>query len=453
MRTFLRNKSASIAQHFKSLVGHRGRLVLKTGTWSLLAKICAAINLFACVPFVLSSLGQKYFGAWVTLVSIITLSNFLDFGLGNGAMNLIAGAKGRSAETEIAQIIRASYQSVIKIALLLSLSLCTIPFIPWYKILGLDASDASVSSTAIAIVFMAVLLSIPLSIANKIQLGLGQGNKTFRWQALGQLLTAAAVILLAKQGATLPLLVAASTLTPLLALILNTIELHKSVGPSMATDSTKPELARSIQKEGLLFFVLQLSAALAFSFDLLLISSLVGAKQAGEYSVVQRVFSVIPLSLGLIWVTLWPTYREALAKADYPWVFKIFRKSAVLSVIYAMCIGIILALSFNFITQIWLGRPLNVPTVLLWGYVIFQIFETLGTSLATFLNAASIMKYQFYLGITFAIICFSSKLLAIQIFGINVIPTITWTTFLLIELIPLLLLKNKIITLIVGKIY
>ena len=445
MRAYLKNKSASAAQQFDSLVGQRGRLVLKTGTWSLLAKICAAINLFACVPFVLNSLGESHFGAWATIVSIVTLSNFLDFGLGNGAMNLIAGAKGRAAETEIAQIIRASYRSVIKITLLLSLSLFVVPFIPWFKILGLSISDAGVSSTSIAIVLFAVLLTIPLSIANKIQLGLGHGNKTFRWQALGQLLTAIVVIILAKQGATLPMLVAASTLTPLLALLLNTIELNRVIGPNKAEGAINPAISKSIQKEGLLFFVLQLSAALAFNFDLVLISSLIGAEQAGEYSVVQRVFSIIPMSLGLIWVSLWPTYREALAKADYPWVFKIFKKSAIVAVVYSASIAIVLALSIEFITKIWLGRSLDIPASLIWGFVIWQIIDSLGTSIAMLLNAASIMKYQLIVGFSFAVICFSLKITTLSYFGTHVLPWTTVFCYLLLNLLPTYIYLPKLI--------
>ena len=42
MRRYIKAKSA----RFEHLLGYRGNLVLKTGSWALIAKACATINLF-----------------------------------------------------------------------------------------------------------------------------------------------------------------------------------------------------------------------------------------------------------------------------------------------------------------------------------------------------------------------------------------------------------------------
>ena len=75
--------------------GHRGRRILLTGGWSLASKACTAANLIISIPFVLGALGASEFGAWATLVSLVAFAGFLDFGLGNGTMNLVASAHGR----------------------------------------------------------------------------------------------------------------------------------------------------------------------------------------------------------------------------------------------------------------------------------------------------------------------------------------------------------------------
>jgi Na+-driven multidrug efflux pump len=74
------------------------------------------------------NIAQRHFGAWAAIASVIALGNFLDFGLGSGAMNLIAGAKGRNASDEIAAIAWIAYRSIAKMALLLSLGLLAISF-------------------------------------------------------------------------------------------------------------------------------------------------------------------------------------------------------------------------------------------------------------------------------------------------------------------------------------
>lgn len=436
MRRYFKNKSDATVDHFDSFVGNRGRLVLKTGIWSLLAKICGAVNLFICIPFVLNSLGEQHFGAWATIVSIVTLSTFLDFGLGNGAMNLIAGAKGRSAQVEITKIVHTTYKSILKITLLLCISLFIVPFVSWDKILGLSQVDSSICTISMAVALLSVLLSMPLSIANKIQLGLGHGNKTYKWISFSQLVTTLVVVILAKQGATLPILVAASTLLPISGLLFNTIELLKTVGPSTAPIENNPDLARSIQKEGILFFVLQLSAFLAFNLDLILISSLVGAKEAGEYSIVQKIFSIIPMMLGLIWVPLWPIYREALAKSEYDWVFKIFRKSMILAVFFACSFGLLFALSLEWLTKMWLGQTLIFSAILVCGFVIWHPLESIGTGVSMLLNAASIINYQLIIGLSFAILCFGSKVIVLKYFGINGLPWATLIPYIVINIIP-----------------
>jgi O-antigen/teichoic acid export membrane protein len=449
MRRYLKAKSAQ----FEHLIGHRGHRVMKTGSWALIAKACAAVNLFVCVPFVLDSLGQRQFGAWAAIASLVTIGNFLDFGLGNGAMNLIASAKGREALDEVAAIVRTAYVSLLKITLLLSASLCILPFVSWYRLLGLSENEAGISTASVAVVAVAILTSIPLGIANKIHLGLGQGGRAFRWQALGQALTTIGVIALAKLSAPLPTIVAGTALLPLITLLFNTIELHRALPAKNQPHPANAEIARQIRKEGLLFFTLQLCAALAFNFDLLLVSSLAGAEKAAEYSIVQRAFSVIPLSLGLIWVSLWPTYREALAKGNRCWVFVTFRNSLALACGYAATLGTLIALTFEPLSRLWLGHSLHLSPALIWGFALWHLLESAGTGISILLNAASIVRHQVLLGISFALPCFALKVVAIKQLGMEMLPWTTIICYFFLSLLPLTFLRASIGKLIADKQY
>ena len=440
MRALLKAK----AEGLNGMIGHRGYRILKTGGWALTAKICAAINLFVCVPFVLEALGQRHFGAWAAVVSVITLSNFLDFGLGNGAMNLIAGAKGGNRPEQISAIIATAYSSLLKTTAVLTLSFLAIPFLPWHRLLGLPAADADISMASVAIVLLAVLATIPLSLANKLQLGLGIGGKAFRWQAAGQLLTAGTVIVLAKSGYGLPALVAGSALVPLSALLMNTRELLKSL-PTMDNPlHTDSLISRQIRHEGALFFILQLCAALAFSLDLLLITALAGAEHAASYSIVQRAFSLIPLSLGLFWVSLWPTYREALAANHQDWVFRIFRKSTLFAGFFAAVGGSFIALAFEPASRYWIGQPLQVSALMLWGFALWHALESVGTSIAMLLNGASIVRYQLLLAIFFSPICVVGKIIVIDLGYQELIPFWMLVSYALLTIMPFIFSYKKI---------
>ena len=97
-------------------IGERWRRIAHAGSWSLVAKASAVAHLFLSVPFVLTALGPTRFGAWATLVALVSFAGFLDFGVGNGAMNLVAAAYGRGAKGEITTILREAQRALLQIA-------------------------------------------------------------------------------------------------------------------------------------------------------------------------------------------------------------------------------------------------------------------------------------------------------------------------------------------------
>ena len=428
-------------------VGPRGKRILHTGAWSLIAKACGAANLFVAVPFVLRALGPAQFGAWATLVSLITFAGFLDFGLGNGTMNLVASARGRDSAEEVAVILRQGAKALLKVSLALTIGIAVLlPLIPWYRVLGLAEAMSTTSRLAVAAVLFTVAVAVPLNLANRAQLGLGKGNLTFRWQAAAQLLTLITVILIAKLHPSLPALTLAAVATPLLGSGANTISLWRGTGKLAAPQiyAGADNIAKRIRREGILFFVLQVSAALAYSADLPLISSLVGSAEAGTYAIVQRLFSLVPLTLSLIWVPLWPIYRQALAAEDNRWVVRTLRHSLIVAVGYALVCVMILAFGFDRIVIFWVHQPVPASKALLAGIALWTIVDAAGTALATLFNAASVITYQIITGLTFAVTCFAVKAIAIPIDGITVVPWITLTTYCTIGMLPLIFFGRRI---------
>lgn len=439
-----------------ALIGSRGRRIAHTGMWSLIAKICAAGNLFISVPFVLRVLGPEQFGAWATLVSLVTFAGFLDFGFGNGTMNLIAAAHGRQSREEVAAILQESRRALLGVALCLApLATLAILLIPWNHILGISGPVGE-GPTAAAIVLFSVIFAIPLNLANRVQLGLGRGDRAFRWQAVGQLTALVGVVALANAHASLAVLTAASVSTPLLASLANTYGLARDPSLASTTQVTAGErsaINRKIRREGFMFFVLQLAAALAFSADLPLISIFQGADEAGTYAIVQRLFSVIPLALSLVWAPLWPTYRQALATHDRSWVMSTLRRSLMLAVTFAATGATILALGFENIIGLWVHHPMKVAGIMMVGFACWCVLEAAGTAIATFLNAASVMRYQLITSCVFAVLCVNGKLWVVTHVGIAYLPWVTIVTYCLANVLPMLWFRQQIFSSAFAKRY
>jgi O-antigen/teichoic acid export membrane protein len=400
--------------------------------------MAAAANLFVAVPFVLHALGPEQFGAWATLVSLVTFAGFLDFGFGNGTMNLVAAAHGRGAREEVAEVVVEGRNTLVRVSLVLgALVLVALPVVPWHLLLGLPPEMAGISRAAAASVLFTIVLAVPLNLATRVQLGLGRGDRAFRWQFAGQLLTLALVILLARSRASLAVLTAAAVATPLIASVANTVFLWRSRDIAKRTpNSRRPDIAQRIRHEGLLFFVLQLAAALSFSADLPLISALLGPAEAGKYAIVQRLFSIVPLALGLIWAPLWPIYRQALSAGNHQWVATTLRRSMVFAVVVAAGCVCVFTFAFEPIVSLWIRRPLGVGTLLLIGFGTWCVIEAAGTALATFLNAASVMRYQVIVATIFAFTCLAAKVWAIRHFGIVMVPWATAVVYGLTVLLP-----------------
>jgi O-antigen/teichoic acid export membrane protein len=436
-----------------SLVGDRGRKIMDAAGWSLLAKLASAANLFVAVPFVLHALGPTQFGAWATLVSLVYFAGFLDFGLGNGTMNLVAAAHGRGNTDEVAAVIHEARRTLVWVALGLAVVVAlALPWVPWHRLLGMPPASADACRRASAAVLFAITLAVPLSLATRVQLGLGQGGRAFRWQVAGQLATLGLVVVLARANASLPVLTAATVFTPLLASLANTLALlrDRSIVPP---PGRHPELARRIRSEGMLFFVLQLAAALAYSADLALISSLLGPVEAGTYSIVQRLFSIVPMGLALVWAPLWPVYRQALAARNHDWVVRTLRGSIALAFVASSCAALVLGLGFDYIVAIWVHRTLPVSGLLLTGFAAWIVIDAVGTAIATFLNAASIVRYQLIVASLFAVTCLAGKAWAVSHFGITSLPWVTVTTYAIISLIPTVLLGRKLLYAALAKHY
>ena len=432
----------------RKLFGPRGRSVLHTSAWSLIGKCASAANLFVSVPYVLHAVGPEQFGAWATLVSFVFFAGFLDFGFGNGTMNLIAAARGRGAQEEIVAIWIEGTRVLSCVALILAgLALIAVPLVPWHHVLGMPASEAAACRTAAAVVLASIVIAIPLNLAARVQLGLGRGDRAFRWQTLGQLLAICAVIACAYAHATLAALTAAAVTTPLLGALGNTLQLrHAQRAASVAISKTSHKgVATKIRHEGLQFFVLQLAGALAFSSDLPLISAIRGPVDAGAYAIIQKLFSIIPIGLSLLWVPLWPIYRQALAAGDHAWVFRTLRRSLILAIVLAGGGAAVLALGFEQVTTLWLHKPLMVSNVVLAGFVVWSLLEACGAALAAFLNAASIMRYQVIIGIVFGASCVIAKFAVLQAFSFDLLPWTTSVIYSLTVLLPLLALFPRII--------
>jgi O-antigen/teichoic acid export membrane protein len=291
------------------------------------------------------------------------------------------------------------------------------------------------------------VLSTPLALGYRVHLALGNGQRAFQWQAGGQVGALASVAIASAAGGDLLMLVAAGITMPLVAAAASTIDaMSNPFLRSLQTTAEQTGLRMRILSEGSMFFVLQLCAVLAFSCDLLIISAQLGAEHSGGFAVAQRLFSIIPLSLGLLWGPLWPMYRRALAEGERQWVTRTFKLTLVIAIAYSISAAMLLAWGAPHLLGL-IGADVGALTAMLVvGFAIWAVLESIGTAVGTLLNGASQLHFQVATSIVFALLCITGKVVLINDFGTAALPWVTAVTYSIAWLAPFILMRRSIMT-------
>lgn len=427
----------------------RGRTFYGTAFWSFIAKAAAAICLLLSMPVIIGRFGVEQFGAWATLSSFVAITPFLDFGLGNAALNLISDARGRQADRECSFLLRMTAIRAIRIAMGLTIPVVVAVFVsPWWSILGLLRDLDDTARQATAIVAFAFVVNIPLAVCLRMQFALDQAASAFRWQTAGQLISLVAIYLVCQsRSTTFPMLCAAGILPTTLCSAISCIHMQRRQTWYAVEGNDQgliKELGENLRRLSRSFFMLQITSVLAYASDLTIISSRLGAADAAIYAASQRVFGIIPSAASLLWAPLWPQYRRALAAREIGWSKRTFRRSLFLAVGAASSLAACAFLAFPWIVAM-LGRgQINPSVVLNAGFAVWVVMECLGGAIAVLMNAGGIVRFQLGLAAVFAAVSCVSKIVLAPVAGVSAFPWITCAAYLGLVLVPTFMARKRL---------
>ena len=426
---------------------HR-RALLAAGA-SALAKFISISSTLVTIPLTIAYLGVERFGLWMTIASLIAVMSFADMGLGNGLMNAIADADGKSDAGSIRRYVSSAFVALACIAMLIAIGFALVlPALDLPRLFKLRsmvaASEVYPSMLAIAAIFV---LSIPAGIVQKVQLGLQMGLRSNAWQAGGSLLAFAAVLLVIWFKGGVPWLVLASAGIPVVVLIASAVDFfsrsHRHLAPRWG-DVGRAEFGRLV-KTGSLFFFLQLSAALAFASDNLIIANVLGQAAVAEYSVVSKLFEAVLLVLGVAVLPLWPAYAEAKSRQDIAWIERTLVRTLVLTLLYVSGAGILLLISGRWLLEIWVGETIGYSLWLFVAFAVWTILKGLGFTHSMFLNGLGEIKIQLVLAILFAVFSVGLKWYLAGRFGLIGVLLALIFAYSVFAFVPLAIVTPKIL--------
>jgi O-antigen/teichoic acid export membrane protein len=426
----------------------RHRRALLTGISALLAKIIAVSSSLVTIPMTLDYLGTERFGLWMTISSVVAILGFADFGIGNGVLNVVADAHGQENVEEIRRSVSSAFALLNMVAVALLAIFATIyPLVDWGHFFNVSSEVARrEAGPATAVFIICFALNVPADVVQRLQLGLQEGFIGKLWQLAGSITGLAGVVLVIHFRLGLPWLLVALAGAPLLVTIANNIVffgwMRSDLRPGLRLISRA--VMRRIARLGLLFFVLQVVVAVAYSSDNFVVAKLLGPDAVTRYSVTAKMFSLISLGLSMFLGPLWPAYGEAVSRGDLAWVKRTLIRSTAAASLIAAVAATFLVLLGPAVLQFWVHQAISPPFLLLLGLGLWSVMDAAAQAVAMFLNGVSVILSQAVVASIFALGCITLKIYFVHRFGIAGVPWATLLSYLCLSAIPFSILVPRV---------
>lgn len=420
----------------------RYRRALLTTAANILSKALAMLVLLLSVPLTIHYLGQERFGVWMTIASFSAMLTFMDLGIGNSLLNLVAQTQARSENERQVKIISNGLVILMIIGGLSCLVLLTIQhFIPWESVIKIKEIALRYEIKQSIITFILIFsLSIPLLGVQRIFLGLQEGYITYLVAAGGNATSLLALYFATRYHSGIPVLLIATfgvqticLLAPLFLLVK-----RRLMALSHLSIHSMKNVAPELLKPGLVFFILQIGAMVGWGADILLISSLLGASYVAIFAVAQRLFQFVTQPLALLVSPFWATYADAIVRGDKLYARTTLKASMLFSAFASILVSGTFLLFHEEIINFWIGGDLVLPYGLVVGYAIWSIIDSIGITFAMFLNGAGILRPQLLVVLMFTSITLPAKAYLLPKIGLSGIMFITIAGYILAVAIPYL---------------
>ena len=160
---------------------------------------------------------------------------------------------------------------------------------------------------------------------------------------------------------------------------------------------------KELMPKSIQFGLMQLSSALMFSVQVLIVGKVVGLKEAGEYALVQKLFLILNVVHFAVLTPLWSAYTESIASKDIIWVKKALTYSIVFTVLLFSVGSTCLYFFAKPIIFMWTGKIIT--NTLLYVVMGIWVFTTGWVSCySVFLNGIEQLKMQTILIVPSAIL-------------------------------------------------
>jgi O-antigen/teichoic acid export membrane protein len=294
------------------------------------------------------------------------------------------------------------------------------------------------ASLCVAIAAGFFLLSLPLTLMNKVLAGYQQVHIANYFAMINSLLSLAAILGTIFLHGTIVSLMAAYCV----ALLLGTLALNVWVflwqrpwllpHPRFVNHKT----IRTLFSQGFLFFIIQFTGLVVFGSDNLVITHYLGPAEVTPYSFAWRLTSYSAMVQVIMLPSLWPAFAEAFHKGDLGWIRATYNSVTNRSLVVVGSTALLFGLTGRALISLWGGAAAVPAHSIVWTMAAFNVVMAATTNQAFLLNAAGRLRIEAIVAVLAAASNLTLSVYLVQRIGAEGVILATLLSFLVFMIVP-----------------
>ena len=405
-----------------------------------MARVLAICVSVISVPLTIGYLGKERYGAWVTIVSVVTFLSITDFGLAGSLTNAIGKAQAGEDHARGQRLVSSALLMLSLIAsVILIAAVVLAPRIAALLFPNLQSPVARAEIVPAVMIALSIFaLNLPLFVSSRVLAAHQESALANVWNIAASFGNLAALLLVIWFRGGLPWLVFGCFgfgLASNIACAVWLFGIHKPwLRPSLA--SVDLAFVKILFSDGWKFFVIGIGWMVNWQTDNMVIAHFLGAAQVTPYAVTFSLFAIATGLQTLAYPNLWPAYTEAHAQGDYEWIRKTLRSNFKFSFFTATAIVVFLTIFGGEIIRLWAGAAAVPPfSVIVWMALWRLMLSTLLVG-SCLLNATGHLKGMTIYGTATAVLNLALSILLAKIYGITGVIAATVIAFAVANYLP-----------------
>ncbi len=361
------NLNIDIINRVKVASPKNKRLFLNTVFSFLVKGFALIISLFTLPAYMRFFEKQEVLGVWFTALSVLSWVLTFDLGIGNGLRNHLVEPFAKEDFTKAKDYISSAYIITgVSVMLISIIGYFGFSFINWNTFFNISPSLVSngVLLEVTRVLFIGIMLQFFLRLITSILFAMQKSAIPGLLSLISSVMLLL-FVLLASSGDTVKNLrilsyfnLISANLPLLIATIILFLTTLKKCTPSIKYYSKM--YASKIMILGGAFFWLQIMFMIITSTNEFLITWFVGANKVVDYKIYGSLFNMVGSVFLIALTPVWSEVTEAIAKKEYVWIQRLYKRLKQLAVITIFC-EIALAFSLQIFIDFWLkGKAIHV---------------------------------------------------------------------------------------------